>query len=847
MRAAAAGDPSTHGRVFVYTSILPGGRQALENGPDHNPFFSVLVPTFNHARYIAAALDSLLAQTDPDWEAVVVNDGSTDDSAAIVAKMAQQDPRIRLFNQVNQGTAEALNTGLRESRGEWVCWLSSDDLFEPRKLQVHRQSILQHSECRFFHTHFRELDHTTGAVVDPPLWGPIPDEKWQVVGMLGSTFIHGNSICIARGALIEAGGFDARLRNGQDYDMWLRLLARHRAVFIPKRTCVTRIHVSQGTQTFARAGYYDSAKAAIEFLNAHALPQLFPSLDLQEQVVAEEAIRRALAVAGNPTAFVYALGAHPLLFLRILEWIDLNAQGAWKRRLRKLVMSKCGDVASRSDGALAFYAKALVAAVRRSGGAFRYDEVTAGEIASQQLDALRSAADPEAADLERYLERTGDVIEPCVDSAHVEQHREVVFVCQRGQRLPADVVFGTLHATLEVARYAQRSGYRVLVIALSAYAFGFVEGLPFIGARDEEALAGVLRSLRLVYGVVALSRADVLTAVAAQHSLVYHHGPHVPLGEVPIRALNRARVPVACVSEYSRRQLAGFGIAPRLLRVVRNGYDQSAFPGAEASVVRVPHSMVMAGTVIDYKGVDVALDALSIIRERFSDATLSVFGTNLPWAAVPVAFESRGLMDEQRQLIWGAIETTFPGARYHGEVNRSELAVAFAAHEFLVMPSRIGETFGIVSLEAQACGCLPVLPQEGAFAETMLPGETGFLYEPNTAVGLAARVIGLCESQLPTEEQRARAQVWVSKEFSWKRAGSELMAMLDAAPSGAGLHLPLMERVFACEMAFARIARDNRNRARHVAAAVDGQPIADWPRLVRGLWEVRRSRRASSD
>jgi glycosyltransferase involved in cell wall biosynthesis len=711
-------------------------------------------------------------------------------------------------------------------------------------LQVHRQSIRQYPERRFFHTHFRELDDITSDVVDLPLWGPIPDEKWQVVRMLGSTFIHGNSICVARSALLEAGGFDARFRNGQDYDMWLRLLARHPAVFIPERTCVTRIHASQGTQTFARAGYYDSARAAINFLNTHALPELFPSVDFQEPAVVEEAIRRALDVAGNPKAFVYALGAHPLLFLRVLEWIDLNADGAWKGRLRELVMRQCGVVVSRSDdGALAFYAKVLAAALRRSGGVFRYDPLAARAIASQQLGALRSAGDSEAAELERYLKRTWDVVEPSVDCAHWKRHREVVFVCQRGQRLPAEVVFGTLHATLEVARYAQRSGYRVLVIASSDCAFGFVEGLPFIGARDEKALARVLRSLRLIYGVVGVSRADVLTIVAAQHSLVYHHGPHGLYGEVPIRALNRAGVPVVCVSEYSRSQLAGFGVAPNLLKVIRNGYDQTAFPGAEA-VARVSHSLVMAGTVVDYKGVDVALEALRMIRERFPDATLSVFGSNLAWHAVPAAFESRGLIDEQRRLVWEAIETAFPGVRYRGEVSRRELAVAFAAHGFLVMPSRIGETFGIVSLEAQACGCLPVLPKEGAFAETMLPGETGFLYESNTAAGLADRVIGLWESQPPTKDQRARAQAWVSEEFSWKLAGSEVLSLLDAAPSGAGLRLPLKKKVFVCEMAFGRLARRNRDRARHVFAAVEGQPIADWPRLVRGLWDARRSREA---
>ena len=811
----------------------------MEKGLGQTPFFSVLVPTFNHARYIGAALDSLQAQTDRDWEAVVVDHGSTDDSASILACRAQQDPRIRLFSQTNQGTAEALNTGLRESRGEWVCRLSSDGLFDPRKLEIHRQCIGRNPGRRFFHTHFRQLDDATGAVVDPPLWGPIPDERWQVVHMLRSTFIHGNSICVARRALMDAGGFDARFRDGSDYDMWLRLLARHPAVFIPERTCVTRIHASHGTQTFARAGYYDSAWSAIEFLNAHALPELFPSVDFHEPVVVAEAIRRALDVAGNPGAFVYALGAHPLLLLRVLEWIDLNALGARRARLRELVMRQCDGVVSRGDdGALGFYAKALASALRRSGGVFRYDPLEPRAIALQQLGALRSAGDPEAAELERYLERTGDVIEPGVDRAHRERHREVAFVCQIGTRLPAEVVFGTLHATVEMARHAQRSGYRVLVIALSDFAFGFVEGLPFIGARDEKALVRVLRSLRSIHGVVAVSRADVLTRVAAQHSLVYHHAGQPPHGDVPIRALNKAGVPVVCVSEYGRSQLAGCGISPHLLKVIRNGYDQTAFPGTEA-VARIRHSLVMAATIVDYKGVDVALEALRVIRERFSDATLSVFGSNLVWRVIPAAFESRGLIDQQRRLVWEAVQAAYPGVRYHGEASRRELAVAFAAHELLVMPSRIGETFGIVSLEAQACGCLPVLPEEGGFAETMLPGETGFLYEPNTAVGLANRVIGLWESQSPTEDQRTHAEAWVSEEFSWKRAGSELLTLLDAAPSGAGLRLPLMQKVLACEMA----VRRNMDRARKVAAAVEGQPVADWPSLVRALWTARRSRR----
>ncbi len=74
-----------------------------------SPFFSIIVPTYNHAKYVGAALDSILAQTDPDWEAVVVNDGSTDNTPEVLARYAQRDSRIRVFHKPNGGTGSALN------------------------------------------------------------------------------------------------------------------------------------------------------------------------------------------------------------------------------------------------------------------------------------------------------------------------------------------------------------------------------------------------------------------------------------------------------------------------------------------------------------------------------------------------------------------------------------------------------------------------------------------------------------------------------------------------------------------------------------------------------------------
>src|SRR6185295_15042078 len=100
-----------------------------------------LVPTYNHSRFLPAALDSLRAQTYENWEAIVVDDGSTDETPSILEQYTARDKRIRAFRKPNGGVASALNEALRRASGEWICWLSSDDLFDPEKLQVHVRAI----------------------------------------------------------------------------------------------------------------------------------------------------------------------------------------------------------------------------------------------------------------------------------------------------------------------------------------------------------------------------------------------------------------------------------------------------------------------------------------------------------------------------------------------------------------------------------------------------------------------------------------------------------------------------------------------------------------------------------
>ncbi len=98
--------------------------------------FSIVIPVYNVEKYLRDCLDSVLRQTFSDWEAVCVNDGSNDGSAAILEEYAAKEPRIKVFSQLNAGTASARNTGLRKAKGDYVFFLDSDDWLEDHALHV---------------------------------------------------------------------------------------------------------------------------------------------------------------------------------------------------------------------------------------------------------------------------------------------------------------------------------------------------------------------------------------------------------------------------------------------------------------------------------------------------------------------------------------------------------------------------------------------------------------------------------------------------------------------------------------------------------------------------------------
>ncbi|BCX82133.1 hypothetical protein MIT9_P1718 [Methylomarinovum caldicuralii] len=201
---------------------------------------SVIMPCHNAATYIAEAIGSVRNQTFRNWELIVVDDGSSDDSPEIVTRLAQEDGRIRLLRQENQGPYPARNLGLRHAQGEYVAFLDADDWWDPTFLEkMHRavgetgadlaycgwQNVVEDGENR------------------PPYVPPDYLQEDLFARLLKSCPWPIHAALTHRKALEAVGGFSTRCFSSMDYDLWLRSAAHTRKwVRVPEVLAYYRWH-----------------------------------------------------------------------------------------------------------------------------------------------------------------------------------------------------------------------------------------------------------------------------------------------------------------------------------------------------------------------------------------------------------------------------------------------------------------------------------------------------------------------------------------------------------------------------------------------------------------------------
>ncbi|MGE7760011.1 glycosyltransferase family 2 protein [Peribacillus sp. NPDC097895] len=201
---------------------------------------SIVVPFYN-CPYIDKALESLINQTYKNIEIIVVDDGSTLYSEKIEPYL----DKILYIKKENGGTASALNTGIEHARGDYLCWLSSDDIFYAEKTEV-QLDVMKRNNAQFSYTSYYCMDEN-GEIITPIIGIDPPNQLELIKAMIRGNIINGCSVMIQRKVFDLIGVFDEKLLYTHDYDLWLRVLQNFKLYFVPQPLLLYRIHTQMGS------------------------------------------------------------------------------------------------------------------------------------------------------------------------------------------------------------------------------------------------------------------------------------------------------------------------------------------------------------------------------------------------------------------------------------------------------------------------------------------------------------------------------------------------------------------------------------------------------------------------
>jgi glycosyltransferase involved in cell wall biosynthesis len=203
------------------------------------PTVSVVMPAYNRSRLIGASIRSVLAQTRGDFELLVIDDGSTDDTVDVVRRF--DDPRIRLLRAEHRGIAAASNQGVRAARARYIARVDSDDLWEPTFLEVQLDRLERDPSIGLVYAMARIMNGM-GALIDAT-WGYAPRYPDDILGSL----VYDDCVCnitvvVRTEHIVTAGYYDETLSANVDWDMWLRVARVTRFAFTPQVLAVARVH-----------------------------------------------------------------------------------------------------------------------------------------------------------------------------------------------------------------------------------------------------------------------------------------------------------------------------------------------------------------------------------------------------------------------------------------------------------------------------------------------------------------------------------------------------------------------------------------------------------------------------
>ncbi|PYS49191.1 MAG: family 2 glycosyl transferase [Acidobacteria bacterium] len=231
------------------------------------PLVSVIIPTYNYAHFLSEAIQSVCDQTFRDFEIIVVDGGSTDNTREVVDRFGS---RVRYIYQENLGPIVARNTGIEAARGEYLAFLDADDYWLPQKLERQVALMNERPQVALVYSTIYQFESKSGAIV-----GEYPVSKCRQGHVLRdlylSCFVPSPTPMVRKSVLTEVGCFDESIRYGsEDWELWMRVAARYELAFVPEPLAMYRYHASHRS----KEGYLKREQQTLEVIEKAA--RLFP-------------------------------------------------------------------------------------------------------------------------------------------------------------------------------------------------------------------------------------------------------------------------------------------------------------------------------------------------------------------------------------------------------------------------------------------------------------------------------------------------------------------------------------------------------------------------------------------
>ena len=275
------------------------------------PLVSVVMTVHNGAKYIDACIASILQQTFSDFEFIVLDDGSTDSTLAILTHHQQLDPRIKIISEPRRGLPECRNRVCAEAGGKYLAMMDADDISFPQRLEVQVEYMEAHEEVALLGAQAQCMDEN--GPISRHMFVPLEKENLKRRLLEGNCFVA-TSVMLRREFFLSVGGY--RLPLAEDYDLWLRIGDRHEVANLKDILVYYRVHPEQATSKqyclvllmaigasycarLRRAGKGDPLNACPVITHRWLLDIGVPASEIEQQLLGEPLNRAAELLQGN--------------------------------------------------------------------------------------------------------------------------------------------------------------------------------------------------------------------------------------------------------------------------------------------------------------------------------------------------------------------------------------------------------------------------------------------------------------------------------------------------------------------------------------------------------------------